>query len=385
MKLPKLRFCEILIIIIALILLAYVFYDYIRKVMTVKEGMKSDEPFYNEVMKEIGYKEIDTKEMPSGINNMPASSQDMELMQYCVKGSANSAYSGQYISDEMVKYVLSRGCRFLDFEVYYLPIGDDEDEKDTFAPYVGYSSDPSSINSTTKNNYLFRKVLKSTLSNAFTQQSGEKYESPNSKDPLFIHIRIKTDTKNKDKLYDMIQSDIQSVFNSGYNDYFLVKRKNDVIIPTQIDGTTSIKRLVQKVVMIFDYEPENVIGSFHNMTSDSAQLSRMTYDEMNTFKYKAMPPKRLDSSRTDITKLKMAVPDSNRSDQENPNIHGAIKNYGVQFTLIQYYNTDMNLILAESMFQRYSAAILPMSLLLNYIKNSGVSVSHAVSPKLFAT
>lgn len=384
MKIPKTR--EIIIIIVALILLAYVFYDYIIRVKwSVKEGMKSDEPFYNEVSKEIGYKEIDAKELPSGINNMPASSQDMELMQYCVKGSANSAYSGQYISDEMVKYVLSRGCRFLDFEVYYLPIGDGEDEKDTFAPYVGYSSDPSSVNSTTKNNYLFRKVLKSTLSNAFTQQSGEKYESPNPKDPLFVHIRIKTDNKTKDKLYDMIQADIQSVFNSGYNDYFLVKRKNDVIIPTQVDGTTPIKRLAQKVVMIFDYEPDKVIGSFHNMTSDSSQLVRMTYDEVNTFKYKAMPPKRLDSSRTDINKLKMAVPDSNRSDQENPDIHGAIKNYGVQFTLIQYYNTDMNLILAESMFQQYSAAILPMSLLLNYIKNSGVSVSREVSPKLFAT
>jgi hypothetical protein len=66
---------------------------------------------------------------------MSSESQDMELMQYCIKGSVNSAYSGQYISDEMVKYVLSRGCRFLDFEVYYLPIGDDEDEKDEKTGY----------------------------------------------------------------------------------------------------------------------------------------------------------------------------------------------------------------------------------------------------------
>lgn len=381
----KIPFYQIFLFVVAFIVLAYVFYDFVKKLKwrtTLQEGMVAEEPFYKEVTTEIGYKELDSKELPSGIRDMPESSQDMELMQYCIKGSANSAYSGQYISDEMVKYVLSRGCRFLDFEVYYLPLDDQTEE---YAPYVGYSSDPASVNSTTKNNYLFRKILKSTLANAFTRQSGDKYESPNPKDPLFLHIRLKTDNKMRNRLYDLIHKDINTVFNSGYEDYYLVKKdsKTQAMTPIRVNGNTPMKTLAQKVVFIFDYEPEDYIGTYHNMTSDSAEFVRLTYDEMNTFRYKAMPPKKVDSKRTDVDKFRFAVPDSNRSGQENANIHMAIQNYGVQVTLMQYYITDMGLIRAESLFQQYSAAVLPMVLLLNFIQRNGEGDFSKVSPKLF--
>lgn len=404
---PKIPFYQFVILIISIILLGYVFYGFFRKVEwgwgslwrpRFVEGMSEAEPFYKEVMNEIKYKELDAKELPSGISDMPKKSQDMPLVQYCIKGSANSAYSGDHISDEMVKYVLSRGCRFLDFEVYHLPIGDSPEEADVFAPYVGYSSDPASVNSTTKNNYPFRKVLKTTLANAFVRQSGDKYECPNPKDPLFIHIRIKTDSKTKDKLYDMIQKDIDSVFNLGYSEYFLIKKTvlaknnslktnktNNVSESIPVSGRTPIQRLSQKVVFVFDYEPENYIGTYHNLTSDTSELMRITYDEMNTFRYAAMPPKRLDSKRTTADKMRMAVPDSNRSDQPNPNIHSAIKNYGVQTTLMQYYIADKYLIRAESMYQQYGAAILPMALLLNFIQTHGEDdkSSDIISPKIF--
>jgi len=385
----KIPFYQILIFIVAVSLLVYIFYDFIRRrqiTASIKEGMVANEPFYKEVMTEIGYREIDDKELPSGVADVSKQGQDMELMQYCVKGSINSAYSGEYISDEMVKYVLSRGCRFIDFEVYHLPIGDSPEEADVFAAYVGYSSDPSSVNSTTKNNYLFRKIFKSALANAFTRQSGDKYESPNPKDPLFVHIRIKTDEKTKDKLYDMIQKDINSVFNSGYNDYFLMRtnRTNNQLESVKVSGKTPLKRLSQKVVILFDYEPETYIGTYHNTTSDSAELMKITYDEMNTFRYRATPPKKLNSNKVNIDKWKMAVPDSNRSSQSNPNIAMAIKNYGVQATLMQYYNTDMQLIRAESLFQQYGAAIVPMSVLLNHIQTHAEDdTSTTISPKLF--
>lgn len=381
----KIPFYQWILFGIAIVILVYVFSDFVEKMKwrrDIQEGMVSNEPFYKEVMAEIAYKELDSKELPSGISDMPEKSQDMELMQYCIKGSANSAYSGQYISDEMVKYVLSRGCRFLDFEVYYLPI---DDETEEYAPYVGYSSDPASVNSTTKNNYLFRKILKSTLANAFTRQSGDKFECPNPRDPLFLHIRVKTDDKMKDRLYDLIQKDINTVFNSGYQDYYMVKidKATQTAIPIQVNGKTPINKLAQKVIFIFDYEPEEYIGNYHNMTSDSAELMRLTYDEMNTFRYKANPPKKLDSKQTDVDKLKFAVPDSNRSNQENTNIHMSIKNYGVQATLMQYYITDMALIRAESLFQQYGAAILPMAVLLNFIQTQGDGDFPKVSPKLF--
>jgi hypothetical protein len=383
----KTPFYKIVIVLIAIAILGYVIYDFINKMQQrakLKEGMLSNEPFYKEVFAEIAQKEIDSKEMPSGISDMAKKSQNMELMQYCIKGSANSAYSGQYISDEMVKYVLSRGCRFIDFEVYYLPVSDTPDNSD-YAAYVGYSSDPAAVNSTSKNNYLFRKIFKSALANAFTRQSGDKYECPNPNDPLFVHIRMKTSDDMKNKLYDMIQSDIQTTYNSGYSDYFLTKlnKTTNIRESNKVNGSMPIRKLAKKVVIIFDYEPEEYIGSYHNMTSDTSQLMKYTYSELDTFKYKAMPPKRLDSNLTTVDKFKMAVPDSNRSSQPNPNIYMAIKDYGMQITLFQYYNTDLQLIRAESIFQYYTAGIVSLSLMLNYIKTNASDERAVNAPNLF--
>jgi hypothetical protein len=383
----KFPFYQIVILLIALCIIAYILYDFIEKMKwrkQIEEGMTPSEPFYKEVVSEITKKEIDPKEFPSGINDVTKSNQKMALMQYCIKGSINSAYSGQYISDEMVKYVLSRGCRFIDFEVYYLPISDETEDADTYAAYVGYSSDPASINSTTKNNYLFRKIFKSSLANAFTRQSGDKYVCPNPNDPLFIHIRIKTSEDKKSKLYEMIQSDIQSIYNSGYSSYFFVKTTNDNIESIQIGGKSLLTNIMQKVILIFDYVPTEKIGSYHNMTSDSKQLMKYTYDELNTFKYKATPPKRLNSDTTTVDKFKMAIPDSNRSSQPNPNIFSTIKDYGIQITLMQYYVSDMELIKSETIFQYYSAGIVPMSSMLHYISNNG-SIDTSVAPKIFNT
>jgi len=121
----KIPFYQVFIFLIAFAILAYIFYDFInRRKIQVKEGMLANEPFYKEVSAEISSKEINSNDIPSGISDLSKKSQTMELNQYIIKGSSNSAYSGNYISDEMVKYVLSRGCRFLDFEVYYLPMLD---------------------------------------------------------------------------------------------------------------------------------------------------------------------------------------------------------------------------------------------------------------------
>jgi len=382
----KIPFYQVFIFLIAFAILAYIFYDFInRRKIQVKEGMLANEPFYKEVSAEISSKEINSNDIPSGISDLSKKSQTMELNQYIIKGSSNSAYSGNYISDEMVKYVLSRGCRFLDFEVYYLPISDDPADSNTFAAYVGYSSDPSSVNSTTKNNYLFRKIFKAALANGFTRQSGDKYESPNPGDPLFVHIRIKTSDNMKNKLYDMIQSDIKSVYNNGYSDYFLTKTnsKNEQLESIPVNGNTEINKIAQKVVLIFNYEPQEYIGTYHNMTSDTSQLMKYSYDELDTFKYRALPPKRVDSMRTTADKFKMAMPDSNRSNQGNPSIYNSIKKYGIQITLMQYHVADLALIRSETLFQHQGAGIISMSSALNYIQTNEGDEKGTNAPGLF--
>ena len=66
---------------------------------------------------------------------------NLPLREYCIKSSYNTALSGKYVSTDMIKYVLTRGCRFLDFEIFYVDNG----------PCVAYSVDPTFVTVTSKN------------------------------------------------------------------------------------------------------------------------------------------------------------------------------------------------------------------------------------------
>ena len=70
----------------------------------------------------------------SNITDIREKMYDIPLNQVCIKASYNSAYDGKDINIEMLEYVINRGCRFLDFELYY-------NENDSNV-YVNYSTDP---------------------------------------------------------------------------------------------------------------------------------------------------------------------------------------------------------------------------------------------------
>jgi hypothetical protein len=121
----------------------------------------------------------------------------------------------------MVSYVLSRGCRFLDFEVYY-------DNTGTY-PCVGYSSDPMAVSPTISNtnSVLLVDLLKSTLSSAFISNYGSNYFTSNANDPLFINLRMKTGSQSPSNLYSSIQNVLITLYNSGFSQYFFVGSNGD--------------------------------------------------------------------------------------------------------------------------------------------------------------
>ena len=71
----------------------------------------------------IGLGEQDYLEAFSGhpkigdIRSLEKKYSDLPLKEYCIKASYNSAVSGNYVNKNMLKHVLSRGCRFLDLEI----------------------------------------------------------------------------------------------------------------------------------------------------------------------------------------------------------------------------------------------------------------------------
>jgi len=169
----------------------------------------------------------------------------------------------------MVLYLLHRGYRFLDFEIYYdYPSEKMANPNNTpIKKAVVAFADGST---TSKNNLELKDILEIIHLNAFSNAS-------NNNDPLFIQIRpmynIPTskdtaDEKNK-KIGENTQLNTQieqalSIFTSyKYND--------------AVDGLTPIKKLFKKVIIIMD----NVSNPYTNLkTSNLISMINMNPDNM---------------------------------------------------------------------------------------------------------
>lgn len=328
---------------------------------------------------------IDPKNFPNTIQNIPKSLLNLPLNQFCIKGSANSAYSGNYISDTMVKYVLSRGCRALDFEIYM-----DGEQK----PIIGYSPDPTAINpsskyTSNKKPVYFLNMLKSIISSAFNTTSGSTYTTPNKDDPLFINIRIKTDQKNKSTLFDLIQNDIATI-QQQYPTYFYSDKSNTNVFRYIKPHLVKIGDLKRKIIIIFEKSANggnlptgdiknNTIYNY-NLLSGS-EVGIQYYYQLYPNSFMSSPPITIGSNKVDLKtpdQFVMVLPDTNKSVQPNLNIFSSIQNYGYQMNMFQYNVNDILLVENEDIFNTYSGGIIPLAYCLSYTNN--YSVSDKVNP-----
>ena len=139
---------HLILLIVSIILIIYLIYNlkYKRRIVLNNLATKTTEGFEQ---KDIGLQESkNVVAKYNRFNNIQSISNKyakMPLHEYCIKASYNTACSGEYVSVNMVKEVLKRGCRFLDFEVFYMK------ENNTFMPRVGISSDKNFIILDSKN------------------------------------------------------------------------------------------------------------------------------------------------------------------------------------------------------------------------------------------
>jgi hypothetical protein len=277
---------------------------------------------------------------------------NLDLCEYCIKSSYNTALSGNYVSNEMIKYVLERGCRFLDFEIFYI----------NNVPCVAYSKDPTFVTITSSNYITLNEALKMVIVNGFSGPS------PNSEDPLFIQFRIKS---TDSAIYNMIGMAVTNYLKSR-------------LYEGPVNGTTSIKSLMGKIVLIIDKQiaPDYAnsdnypicndisgncynLSKFSNMESGGGNLRMYTYD--NLLNQVITPPTILDSDKndTDITLLRLVEPDI--KDTSNPNNDNFILNYGVQFIANRFYVNDKNLIEYEKIFFDNKSAFVPYAKAIRYL------------------
>ena len=276
---------------------------------------------------------------------------DLKLKDVCIKASCNSAFTGNYINKKMVKHLLLRGCRFLDFEIYNI---DD-------IPYVGFSSKESPTSLDSQNKIMLSEILTVINEEAF------RSPTPNTTDPCFIHMRVKTGTNN---LYSSIASSInENIKNRLYEG--------------EVSPFTPLKKLASKVVVIIDKsssphydkypvcdsEPCMNLGKYVNIESGTPQFMNYRYSYIMN---QNINPVFSDENGTDSKKLQLVLPDIEGNMLgmlRNPEFNTLLKDYGIQIICFNFYNQDVELANYEKMFGELRSTIIPLNEAIKYAKN----------------
>lgn len=276
---------------------------------------------------------------------------NLPIREYCIKASYNSACSGTFMNLDTIKYVLKRGCRFLDFELYFI----------NQTVEVGYSDDGYTMLS--KNTLPLADVFDCLVANGFSAPS------PNLGDPLFVQLRIRT---TDPQAYAEIASTVHSHLSAR-------------LFKGNVDSNTKINTIMGKIVLVVDVQvsgnysmyPVCVagdtscqnLGTMVNMQSNIYPLYK--YSNKQMMNLLSNPPTMIDSEHSDVTVLRMVEPASS-IETINPNSSYLIENYGVQIIENRFYMTDSQLAKYEGFFRDNNSAFVPFYLAIPYLtKNKG--------------
>ena len=113
----KTSIITIIIYCLIFLIVFYIGYDIMnwnhtqRKRVETMTGRKNDNEFDN-LKKKFDQSKI------GNITSLQPKYGKLPIKDYCIKSSFNSATTGKHVHENMIKYVLMSGCRFLDFEIF---------------------------------------------------------------------------------------------------------------------------------------------------------------------------------------------------------------------------------------------------------------------------
>jgi len=278
----------------------------------------------------------------------------LTLKDYIIKSSYNTAYIGSSMSFKAITYALSRGYRYLDFEVYMVD----------GLPCVGYNNDlMRTVKISSSNTLPFGQVMYNIVTEAFSAPT------PNINDPLFINLRFNS---KDNSIYEMVAKSID-------------KNISNRLYQGRVDSSTKLEDIMNKIVLIVDVNKspdydaypncEGIetsqnqcynLSKYVNLEGGSNSLRLITYNSL--LKQTTNPPNiNSDDKTTDLTVLKLTYPDVTGS-KENPVIEPFIKDYGTQFVAVRLNNLDTNLKNYETFFADCGYGIVPYSVALENIE-----------------
>lgn len=365
----------ILFIVIITIIILYFLYVSRRNILfninaeldtNIKEGLftASAESEYTSMKTALG------SDGP-GVSNVDSSKYGkLPLREFCIKASYDSALSGTFVSIDALNFVLSRGCRFIDLEVFFI----------NNAPHVAFTTDSTLTTISAQSPILLSDALKAIVQNAFTGTA------PNQRDPLFLQLRIRT---NNTELYNMVGVNIHNSLSNH-------------LYAGAVDGSTTYNDVAGKVVLITnklinqnyldlanykgckgvstDNTNNNcfILSKFANLESGGSTLDTTTNQILSGQTNK--PPIIRDdgSNKTSIVKWSLVEPDT--TTENNIQYNQLMMNYGAQiigfnFNSIAIKNQTPanNLMSYEKFFSDNNAAMVPLSVAIPYLKKQSAS------------
>jgi len=281
----------------------------------------------------------------------------LPLREFIVKSSYNSAISGDFANSEMIRILLQRGVRLLDFEIY----------TDGIIEYVSYSKDKDSeFTMSTVNEPSDRLSLANALGTVNSYSFIMPSPSPN--DPLFLLLRVKNKLSDQKQVYKRIADILKTTFpNRLYQD------SDGKAI--EVNGSTPLKDIMGKIVIIFD--TENKISNYQEDCADAKNacseiypfvnipaniasgLPIYNYDDITT-KYHERVLQNGVGFGTDIKTFVMVAPPVDDIIQIPPPKE-VINSSFPQFILYKFYIQNANLAEYEDIFNQANSSFVPMS------------------------
>jgi hypothetical protein len=290
---------------------------------------------------------------PVNIKNIDHSIYNLPIIEYAIKGSYNTAYTGNFMNKDAIDYVLSRGCRYIDLEVY---LGTNK------VPIVSIDNDISF------SDLKLSDAFVTIVTSAFNTN-----KSPNIGDPLFVNIRCPQPSA---ELYSLIYSYIQSNLSGK-------------LYGKPITHETRLSDIGGNIVLLFDKTMDknwkkttsclNVsskttchdLSTLISLESGSEQLLIYSVDDMKS-QYPVPIYIKNDNIRTNAANMFLIQPnteDVNRNNNSNitrKEVYTLITKHGSQIIPFWFYLNDGNLADYEKVFDDNKTAFIPLSQLVTY-------------------
>lgn len=240
------------------------------------------------------------------------------LVDYYIKTAYNccsgGSYKNDYVSLDVLKSILRQGVRGLDFEIYSV----------NGEPVVATSTTNDFYVKETYNSIPFLKVMDLLQSYAFSGGT-----CPNSTDPLFIHLRIKS---NQSNIYDKFAEIFKQYDNLMLGKEYSFENSGKNI------GLTPLISFQKKIILAVDRSNTGFLENqdfleYVNITSNSVFMRNYNYSDVKN------NPDINELTEYNKRAMTLVTPDKNISNPTNPSA-ALCRAVGCQFIAMRYQYVD---------------------------------------------